>query len=105
LHVVDMSHPHYEEQMAIVQGLLKELEIDHTPVLIVFNKQDTVSPLLTQNLSRLYDAVAVEARNPATLPPLIARIQSILWGQFPLPKRYPTGEEGVLEAAAAGGRR
>jgi GTPase len=103
LHVVDMSHPHYEEQMATVEGLLKELEIDHTPVLIVFNKQDRVSPLLTQNLCRLYDAVAIEARNPATLTPLIARIQSILWGQFPQPKHYPAGEEGVLEVAAVGG--
>jgi GTP-binding protein HflX len=103
LHVVDMSHPHYEEQMATVEGLLKELEIDHTPVLIVFNKQDQISPLLTQNLCRLYDAVAIEARNPATLTPLIARIQSILWGQFPQPKHYPVGEEGVLEVAAVGG--
>jgi GTP-binding protein HflX len=103
LHVVDMSHPYYEEQMATVEGLLKELAIDCTPVLIVFNKQDKVSPQLTQNLCRLYNAVAIEARNPATLSPLIARIQSILWGQFPLPRRYPAGTEGVLEAAAMGG--
>jgi GTPase len=102
LHVVDLSHPHYEEQMATVEGLLKELEIDHTPVLIVFNKQDQVSPQLAQNLCRLYDAVAVEARNPATLSPLIARIQSILWGQFPLPRRYLADDEGVLEAAVGG---
>ncbi len=103
LHVVDMSHPHYEDQMATVEGLLKELELDHTPVLIVLNKQDKVSPQLTRNLCRLYDAVAIEARNPATLPPLIARVQSILWGQFPLPKRYPADAEGMLEAAAIGG--
>jgi GTP-binding protein HflX len=103
LHVVDMSHPHYEDQMATVEGLLKELEIDDTPVLIVFNKQDKISPQLTQNLCRLYDAVAIEARNAATLPPLIARVQSILWGQFPLPKRYPAEAEGMLEAAAIGG--
>ena len=104
LHVVDVSHPHYEEQMAAVEGLLKELEIDHTPVLIVFNKQDRVSPLLTQNLCRLYDAVAVEARNPATLPALIARVQSILWGQFPAPKHYAAEAGGELEAAAVGGQ-
>jgi GTP-binding protein HflX len=104
LHVVDMSHPHYEEQMATVDGLLKELEIDQTPVLIVFNKRDQVSPVLAHNLCRLYDAVAVEARNPATLSPLIARVQSILWEQLPLPKHYPAGEEGALEAAAVGGQ-
>jgi hypothetical protein len=72
--------------------------------LTVFNKRDQVVPQLTQNLCRLYDAIAIEARNPATLPPLIARMQSILWGQFPLPRRYLADEEGVLEAAAMGGR-
>ncbi|MBI3327074.1 MAG: GTPase HflX [Nitrospinae bacterium] len=83
LHVVDESHPQYEDQMATVEGLLRALELDHIPVLTVFNKQDKVPPHLTQNLCRLYDAVAIEARDPATLPPLVARIQSILWGQFP----------------------
>jgi GTP-binding protein HflX len=103
LHVVDMSHPPYEEQMATVEGLLKELAIDRTPVLIVLNKQDKVPTQLTHNLCRLYEAVAIEARNPTTLAPLIARIQSILWGQFPLPRRYPADSEGVLEAVAMGG--
>jgi hypothetical protein len=69
----------------------------------VFNKQDKVSPRLTQNLCRLYDAIAIEARNPATLPPLIARIQSILWEQFPLPRRYAAEEEAGLERAAVSG--
>ena len=56
-----------------------------------------------QNLSRLYDAIAIEARNPATLPSLIARIRSILWEQFPLPRRHSPKAEGALEAAAMGG--
>ncbi|HXH09347.1 MAG TPA: GTPase HflX [Alphaproteobacteria bacterium] len=100
LHVVDVSHAHYEEQMATVEGLLKELGFDQTPVLIVFNKQDKVAPTLTQNLCRLYDAVAIEARNPASLPPLIERIQAMLWGQFPTPKRYPV-DAGEPVAVAA----
>jgi GTPase len=103
IHLVDASHPHFEEQMDAVVALLKELGLDETPVLTVFNKQDKVAPQLMQNLCRLYDAIATEARNPATLPPLIARIRSILWEQFPLPRRYPPKAEGVLEAAAMGG--
>jgi GTP-binding protein HflX len=93
-----VSHPHYEEQMATVEGLLKELGLDHTPMLIVFNKQDKVSPQLTQNLCRLYEAVALEARNPASLRPLIEHMQTILWGQFPSPKRYHV-DEGEPTAA------
>jgi GTP-binding protein HflX len=103
LHVVDMSHPQFEEQMGTVEELVKELEIDRTPLLIVFNKQDKVSPQLAQNLCRLYDAVAIEARNPATLPLLIARVQSMLWEQFPAPRHYPAKAEGTMEAAAMGG--
>ena len=103
IHLVDASHPHFEDQMDAVLGLLKELELDRTPVLTVFNKQDKISPQLAQNLARLYDAIAIEARNPATLPPLIARIRSILWGQFPLPRRFSAEEQGVLEATAIGG--
>jgi GTP-binding protein HflX len=103
LHVVDMSHPQFEEQMGTVEGLLKELEIDQTPVLIVFNKQDKVPPQLAVNLCRLYDAVAIEAYNPATLPLLIARVQSLLWEQFPSPRRYLPQPEGALETVAMGG--
>jgi GTP-binding protein HflX len=103
IHLVDASHPHFEDQMEAVEGLLRELELDQTPVLTVFNKQDKVSPQLMQNLSRLYDAIAIEARNPATLQPLIARVQSILWGQFPLPRRYLTEEANVLKKEAMGG--
>jgi GTP-binding protein HflX len=105
LHVVDISHPHFEEQMAAVDAVLKELELDRTPTLIVLNKQDKVAPQLTQNLCRLYDAVAIEARNPATLRPLIERIQAMLWGQFPAPKRYAVEEAASLAAAAVPGLR
>jgi GTP-binding protein HflX len=100
LHVVDVSHPHYEEQMATVEGLLKELGLEQTPVLIVFNKQDKVPLQLTQNLCRLYDAEAIAARDPASLRPLIERIQTILWEQFPSPKRYQVDEQEVTTPVA-----
>jgi GTP-binding protein HflX len=103
IHLVDASHPHFEEQMDAVADLLKELGLDETPALTVFNKQDMVAPQLTQNLCRLYEAIAIEARNPTTLAPLIARMRSILWEQFPVPRRYPPKAEGMLEVSAMGG--
>lgn len=40
VHVVDMAHPHYEDQIAAVSGTLKELEVADKPTLMVFNKLD-----------------------------------------------------------------
>lgn len=40
LHVVDISHPQYEEQLAIVNKTLQELKSLEKPVITVFNKMD-----------------------------------------------------------------
>ena len=40
LHVVDVSHPHLFEQMAVVKDVLNQLQIADKPVLHVFNKVD-----------------------------------------------------------------
>ena len=43
LHVVDASHPEWEEQMAVVDQVLAELGLQDRPVLQVFNKMDRVA--------------------------------------------------------------
>ncbi len=40
LHVVDISHPQFEEQLAVVNKTLHELKSDNKPIIIVFNKMD-----------------------------------------------------------------
>jgi GTPase len=40
LHVVDISHPQFEEQLGVVNKTLHELKSDDKPVIIVFNKMD-----------------------------------------------------------------
>ncbi len=40
LHVVDISHPQFEEQIAVVNNTLKELKVTDKPVVLVFNKID-----------------------------------------------------------------
>lgn len=42
LHLVDCSHPHFRDQMAVIAQVMKELKIDDRPVIIVFNKIDLV---------------------------------------------------------------
>ncbi len=40
LHVVDISHPQYEEQIGVVNKTLQELNAFDKPVLMIFNKMD-----------------------------------------------------------------
>ncbi|MDX2194691.1 MAG: GTPase HflX [Gemmatimonadales bacterium] len=40
LHVVDASHPDWEEQLSVVEGVLEELGLNDRPVQLVFNKID-----------------------------------------------------------------
>ncbi len=40
LHVVDLSHPQYEDQMNVVNKLLTEMEAYDKPVITIFNKLD-----------------------------------------------------------------
>ncbi len=41
LHVVDISHPNYEEQLAVVEKTLHDLKSMDKPVITIFNKMDT----------------------------------------------------------------
>ena len=54
LHVIDASHPAWEEQRAVVQQVLAELDLQHQPVLNVFNKVDVLS---AEQLGALQDRV------------------------------------------------
>ena len=40
IHVVDISHPDYEEQMEVVEKTLKDISANDKPVYVIFNKID-----------------------------------------------------------------
>ena len=40
IHVVDISHPAFEEQIKVVNNTLKDLEVSGKPMILVFNKID-----------------------------------------------------------------
>ncbi len=55
LHVIDISHPHWEGQLARTDELLREMKLDATPQIIVFNKVDAVDdPQLIDGLGRQF---------------------------------------------------
>jgi len=43
VHVVDISHPAFEEQIRVVNNTLKDLSVSEKPLIIVFNKIDAFS--------------------------------------------------------------
>ena len=45
LHIVDIAHPQYEEQLAVVNNTLAELGATDKPVITVFNKMDKYEEL------------------------------------------------------------
>jgi GTPase len=45
LHVVDISHSHYEDQMNVVNSTLQELNCLETPIIVIFNKTDLFEEL------------------------------------------------------------
>ena len=44
LHVVDISHPNFMDQIEVVKETLKDIKVDHKPVIMVFNKIDLYHP-------------------------------------------------------------
>lgn len=61
LHVVDISHPNFEEQMTVVNQTLREISDDDKPIILIFNKidafqytpkeEDDLSPIKRENIS------------------------------------------------------
>jgi GTP-binding protein HflX len=84
LHLVDISSPRFERQMASVERILGELELLDKNRILVFNKADLVSPEMAENLAGRFGAVLVSARDPGSFGPLMHALESGLWQEnFP----------------------
>jgi GTP-binding protein HflX len=60
LHVIDLSHPSFEEQKEIVESILQEIGAADKPTILVFNKIDLYQPVEPDR-----DALLPEDENPA----------------------------------------
>jgi GTPase len=79
LHVVDLSNPRFEEQMAAVERILQDLELHRIPRLLVFNKTDLVPREEVAPLCRRFDAVPVSAMHRESFEPLLAELEMRFW--------------------------
>jgi len=77
IHVVDMSHPEYLEQMAAVESVLHELDADGKQTLVVFNKVDRVEdPEVVRSLTRRYPgSVAISVKTGEGMQDFIEELE------------------------------
>src|SRR6185436_3123754 len=59
LHVVDVSHPGFEDQMKTTRRVLEEMGLDEKPVLVVFNKVDRMGSRQDMDQAARVDPEAV----------------------------------------------
>jgi GTP-binding protein HflX len=76
LHVVDISHPQAEEQIAAVDAVLKEIGADEKSTLMIFNKMDQLGGggALNRLREKFPHAVAISATTGEGIPALLAEI-------------------------------
>ncbi len=79
IHLVDISHPRFEEQIESVRKILEELELTHIPRLLVFNKQDKMERSRVKNVCDRWQGIPISAIDRSTAYPLLATIESLLW--------------------------
>src|SRR6266513_2390505 len=80
IHVVDLSHPRVDEQMAAVDSVVKELDAFGKQTLIVFNKIDLLeNPDLASTYCRRFPgSVAISAKMEQGIDQFVDALQSAL---------------------------
>jgi GTP-binding protein HflX len=76
LHVIDISSPRLKQQMKSVEQIAESLDLNVITTLKVLNKADLVSKDFAETQCSQIDAIAVSARNPGTLNPLIEAMEA-----------------------------
>jgi len=84
VHLVDAANPRYLNQIASVEKILLELELNNLPRILVFNKCDLVAVAEVENLCRLHNAIAIVASQKQSLEALLEKIDQQL-GKLSLP--------------------
>ncbi len=79
LHVVDLSNPRFEEQISAVDRILRDLDLNHVPRLLVFNKTDLVLEEEIAPLCRRFEAIPVSAKKRESFEPLLTELEERFW--------------------------
>jgi GTP-binding protein HflX len=105
LHVIDASHPTWEEQRLVVDEVLADLKVNETPVVHLFNKMDALSAedaaALKERMENLLPGslfVSALARNGSGMEPLRAMLLQAVRDRRPLVKLRLPAASGKLIA-------
>lgn len=82
LHVVDISHPLFEEQIAVVNETLEEIGAQGKPTVMAFNKVDLLAnrKIVTYVSSNFPNAVCISAARGINMTGLSGAVESLLEG-------------------------
>jgi len=79
LHVVDISHPYFEDQIGAVYRVLEELNAITKPIITVFNKIDKIKDKFPKKFEKKFKpAVLISAANKENLQALLNLVQKEL---------------------------
>jgi GTP-binding protein HflX len=79
IHLIDISHPRFPEQIESVEKILFELKLDAIPRLQVFNKEDKVSHEKGEAICQKYGGVSISALHPENLEKFFLAVDRKLW--------------------------
>lgn len=103
LHVVDASHPLWEEQRLVVDQVLLDLGLDEQPVLLVFNKTDLLDEaallhLQERVLSLVPSAIFVNTTSDDALDPLRRALRHAVRARRPVAEVWMSTGDGRMLA-------
>ena len=100
VHLVDISNPFFEEHIDTVERILMELDLNHIPRLLVFNKEDRVRPEEARAIGQKYGAITLSALHPERLETLFDAIEKELWKKSVQTACLPLDPGAVYDCSA-----
>ena len=101
LHVIDASHPSWEEQREVVEGVLADLELQEQQQLLVFNKMDLLDEhtglaLQERIATSGQEAVFISTMQEHGVDPLKRALQTHMRARRPLAEIHLSHSDGKL---------
>jgi len=79
LHMADATSEYLEKQIATVEEILANLDLQRTPTLLVLNKTDLLEPDEAHALSKRMGGIAISALYPPSLSKLMEKFEVLIW--------------------------
>ncbi len=78
LHVIDMSHPNFKDQITVVENILWDLDLGQLPLIQVFNKKDRVGQTVANRIRKRFSGIIISAKDSRTLSELIEQMEHMI---------------------------